>query len=88
MSTPIVPPVPGTEHGIYADPAKISPKVLVSTLLAVVVPAVIALVTYIGANQEVLGIHSVLLGVFISALIPGVLTFLGGYVTRDPARNG
>lgn len=89
MSDPIVtPPVPGTEHGVYSDPARISPKVIVSTLLAVVVPAVIALVTYIGANQEVLGIDNVLLGTFISALIPGVLVFLGGYVKADPARNG
>jgi hypothetical protein len=88
MSDTVYPPVPGTEHGAYADPAKVSPKVVVSTLLAVVVPAVIALVTYIGANQEVLGIHNVLLGTFISALIPGVLVFLGGYVKNDPARNG
>ena len=88
MSTPIVPPVDGTEHGLVTDPAKVSPKVIVSTLLALIVPGVIAVVTYVGANQDVLGINNPVLGVLVTALVPGILTFLGGYLKNDPARNG
>ena len=65
----------------------ISPKVVISTVLALVVPGIIAVVTYVGANQDVLGINNAVLGVLITALIPGVLTFLGGFLTVDPLRR-
>lgn len=89
MSDPIVtPPVPGTEHGVYSDPAKVSPKVIAATVLALLVPGILAVITYVGANQEVLGINNPVLGVLVTALIPGLLTFVAGYAAKDPARNG
>jgi hypothetical protein len=82
MSDYTTPAVPAT------SPTKVSPKVIVSTILALLVPGILATITYVGANQDVLGINNPILGVFITAFIPGLLTFVGGYATNDPARNG
>lgn len=79
-----IPTTPYTD----ADPSKISPKVIVSTLIALVVPGLIAVVQYVGLHQEVLGFDNPVLGVLVQALIPGILTFLGGYLKADPARKG
>lgn len=65
----------------------VSPKVWVSTVLALLVPGIIAVVTYVGANQDVLGINNPILGVLVTALVPGILTFLGGYLPKDDLRE-
>jgi hypothetical protein len=66
----------------------ISPKVIAATAAAVVVPALLAVGTYVLANQDVLGINNPVLGVFVVALITGAVTFLSGYVKADPLRQG
>jgi hypothetical protein len=68
-------------------PTPISPKVIVATVAAVVVPALLAVGTYVLANQDVLGINNPVLGVFVVALITGGVTFLSSYAKRDPLRE-
>lgn len=86
MSDPVV--HPSGSHGINSDPTKVSPKVVAATVLALLVPGILAVITYVGANQDVLGINNPVLGVLVTALIPGLLTFVAGYAAKDPARNG
>lgn len=83
----LIPPVPGTEHGVYSDPAKVSPKVIAATVLALLVPGILAVITYVGANQDVLGINNPVLGVLVVTLISGAVTFLAGYAKTDPLRE-
>lgn len=70
------------------NPSSPSPKVVLSTLLGgVLIPALIAVGTYVLANQDVLGINNPVLGVLVVTLISGAVTFLSGYLTRDPLRD-
>lgn len=72
-----------------ADPRKISPKVIAATIAAVIVPGVLAALAYVQANSDQLfgGLHPVVV-VALSAIIPGIVTFVSGFVTTDPARTG
>jgi len=83
MSDPTTYPEP-----VSTDPTRVSPKVVISTVLALIVPGVIAGLSYIQDNFAVLGIDNPILGTAVLALIPGLLVFFGGYLKRDPARNG
>jgi len=67
---------------------KPSPKVVMAAVLAFVAPAVIAALTYIqDAGVEIIGISNPILGTLVTGLIVSALTFLAGYVKRDPIRE-
>lgn len=72
-----------------APATTISPKVIWATLLGgVLVPALLAVGTYVLAHEDVLGINNPVLGTFVFALITGAVTFLAGYAKTDPLRRG
>jgi len=66
----------------------VSPKVVVSTILAFIAPALIAALSYIADNGvSVIGIDNPILGTLVIGLISSAVTFLGGYLKRDPLRE-
>lgn len=67
----------------------ISPKVVVQTLVAVVLPAVLAALLYL-PTQSGRALFAELPPVLIvvgGALLTGLVSFLAGYFIRDPFRN-
>jgi hypothetical protein len=66
----------------------VSPKVVISTVLAFVAPALVAALSYIADNGvSIIGIENPILGTLVIALISSAVTFLGGYLKRDPIRE-
>jgi hypothetical protein len=90
MSDPVLPPVPGTEHGAYADPAKVSPKVVASAVAGFVAPAILLGLLFLQTDdgQVYFGGLPKILVVIIGGLLASAVTFVSGYIKRDPARNG
>lgn len=67
---------------------KISPKVIAATVAAVLVPGILASLSYVGAHQQELfgGLPPVVV-VAIAAILPGLATFVSSYAKNDPLRK-
>jgi len=81
-------PIEGTVLDGPAPKTPVSPKVIVAGILAFLVPATLAALTYINdAGVEVIGINNPILGTFVTGLIVSGITSLGAWLKRDPIRE-
>jgi len=72
------------------DPSKISPKVILSTAIAIVAVGVLASLNYLitPEGQQLFAALPPVVTVGLMAIITGTATALAGYLKKDPARQG